>query len=318
MPSVQPPDSPTGSGSTEFRSEAAPFTAGSELLTEFASEAPPQPSPARAASPGPRVIRNDFTLAARLAPTTPIWLESARRLPPRPPAPTHRTRKLLKSLTRALCTPVWMKRVPNVRWLATSATLTSFGVGSAAGAMIMWFAGAQAASSEVPSPRMLPAHATLPLPELPASRPDQQLQADNIRAVLASEPAPIGATATRKIGTSGRTPREAGTSRRTAREVNTTVTRPPVPRAAATPARKAAAPPAAYRGSLAFRSAPQGARVFLNGQFVGSTPLVLEDLPVGSRAVRIEADGYQRWSASTQVVANQQTSVSATLGPAAQ
>ena len=65
------------------------------------------------------------------------------------------------------------------------------------------------------------------------------------------------------------------------------------------------------------RSAPEGARVFVNGALVGSTPLKLENLPVGSRAVRIEADGYQHWSASTQVVANKETHLSATLAPAA-
>jgi hypothetical protein len=58
---------------------------------------------------------------------------------------------------------------------------------------------------------------------------------------------------------------------------------------------------------------PDGARVFVNGALVGLTPLVLENLPVGSRAVRIEADGYQNWSTSTRVVANQQTDISATL-----
>ena len=64
------------------------------------------------------------------------------------------------------------------------------------------------------------------------------------------------------------------------------------------------------------RSAPEGARVFVNGALVGSTPLILENLPVGSRAVRIEADGYQHWSTSTQVVANQETHLSATLARA--
>ena len=56
--------------------------------------------------------------------------------------------------------------------------------------------------------------------------------------------------------------------------------------------------------------------MFVNGAAVGSTPLVLDNLPVGSRAVRIEADGYQRWSASTRVVANQQTRLSAILARA--
>jgi hypothetical protein len=46
---------------------------------------------------------------------------------------------------------------------------------------------------------------------------------------------------------------------------------------------------------------------------VGSTPVVLRDLPVGSRVVRLEADGYQPWSTVVRVIANQQTRVSATL-----
>ena len=81
-------------------------------------------------------------------------------------------------------------------------------------------------------------------------------------------------------------------------------------------ARTSRATAASYRGSLAIRSAPQGARVFVNGALVGSTPLVLDNLPVGSRAVRIEADGYEGWSASTRIVANQQTRLSATLARA--
>jgi hypothetical protein len=71
--------------------------------------------------------------------------------------------------------------------------------------------------------------------------------------------------------------------------------------------------PGAFRGSLAVRSEPSGARVFVRDQSVGVTPVVLTDLPIGSRAVRIEADGYQDWSGAVQVVANQQTQVRARL-----
>jgi hypothetical protein len=62
-----------------------------------------------------------------------------------------------------------------------------------------------------------------------------------------------------------------------------------------------------------FRSEPLGAQVFVNGQQVGSTPLVLNDLSVGSRAVRLEAQGYQSWSAAVRVVANEQTRVTVHL-----
>ena len=87
--------------------------------------------------------------------------------------------------------------------------------------------------------------------------------------------------------------------------------------AATSPAARTNTSPGSYRGSLVLRSTPEGARVFVNGALVGSTPLILENLPVGSRAVRIEADGYQDWSTSTQVVANKETHLSAALARAA-
>ena len=62
---------------------------------------------------------------------------------------------------------------------------------------------------------------------------------------------------------------------------------------------------AGYRGSLAVDSAPTGARVLVNGVPVGTTPLLLKDLPVGSRVVLLELDGYERWSSAVSVVANQ-------------
>ena len=71
--------------------------------------------------------------------------------------------------------------------------------------------------------------------------------------------------------------------------------------------------PGAFRGSFAISSRPQGAAVFMNGQHVGVTPLVLEDLPVGSRAVRLTLAGYETWSKSVQVVANQRTTIAAAL-----
>jgi hypothetical protein len=55
--------------------------------------------------------------------------------------------------------------------------------------------------------------------------------------------------------------------------------------------------------------------VFLNGTPVGQTPLNLEDLPSGSRAIRLELEGYDRWSSSVRVVANQQTVTSVELRP---
>jgi hypothetical protein len=84
------------------------------------------------------------------------------------------------------------------------------------------------------------------------------------------------------------------------------------PRPAEAPARTDPAR-APYRGSLAIDSDPQGARVSVGGRVVGSTPMVLQDLPAGSCVVRVEADGYELWSTAARVVANQRTRLTAVL-----
>jgi hypothetical protein len=73
--------------------------------------------------------------------------------------------------------------------------------------------------------------------------------------------------------------------------------------------------PSGYRGALTLTSSPEGAQVVLNGKVVGQTPVVLNDLPVGSRAIVVRRDGFSPWSASVRVIANQRTTVRATLTP---
>jgi hypothetical protein len=75
----------------------------------------------------------------------------------------------------------------------------------------------------------------------------------------------------------------------------------------------APAPLTGFRGSLAIDSSPAGAKVFVNGWPVGSTPLLLNDVPAGSCVVRIEADGYQTWSSAVRVVADEQSRITVTL-----
>jgi hypothetical protein len=50
---------------------------------------------------------------------------------------------------------------------------------------------------------------------------------------------------------------------------------------------------------------------------MGRTPVVLTDLPVGSRALVVRSEGYSSWSTSVRIVANQRTVVNARLVPAA-
>ncbi len=66
-------------------------------------------------------------------------------------------------------------------------------------------------------------------------------------------------------------------------------------------------------GGLVVESKPAGARVFVDGREVGTTPLSLPGVTAGEHAVRLERDGYQQWSSSVRVVASEQHRVTASL-----
>jgi len=71
--------------------------------------------------------------------------------------------------------------------------------------------------------------------------------------------------------------------------------------------------PARFEGSLAVDSTPARARVFINGEPVGVTPMIMTRLPIGSRAIRLEAEDHEPWWSVVQVVAERQTSVRVAL-----
>jgi hypothetical protein len=70
-----------------------------------------------------------------------------------------------------------------------------------------------------------------------------------------------------------------------------------------------------FRGSLTVTSSPEGAQVHLNNVWVGTTPLLALDVPVGSRVIRVELEGHERWSSVVRIVANEPTTVAAELQP---
>jgi len=65
--------------------------------------------------------------------------------------------------------------------------------------------------------------------------------------------------------------------------------------------------------ALVVVSRPAGATVFLDGREVGTTPLTLPGVKVGAHTMRMELDGYRRWSSSVEVVASDQNRVTASL-----
>jgi len=68
-----------------------------------------------------------------------------------------------------------------------------------------------------------------------------------------------------------------------------------------------------YSGTLVIESKPTGAKVYVDNKLAGTTPLSLPNLAAGSHAVRLERDGYRRWSSSVRVVAAERNRVTASL-----
>ena len=68
-----------------------------------------------------------------------------------------------------------------------------------------------------------------------------------------------------------------------------------------------------FVGTLLIESDPAGAAAFVNQESVGNTPVLLKDLRAGSYVVRLEYEGYQRWSSAATVSAVRQERVKAKL-----
>jgi len=68
-----------------------------------------------------------------------------------------------------------------------------------------------------------------------------------------------------------------------------------------------------YAAPLLVESRPDGAKVFIDARLVGTTPLALAEVALGEHALRLERDGYRRWSSSIRVVAGEQNRVTASL-----
>ena len=93
----------------------------------------------------------------------------------------------------------------------------------------------------------------------------------------------------------------------------------PAPSLAIVLARPAAAAPstsprpAPSVAALYVESRPAGASVFLDEKLIGTTPLQIGEVAAGDHTVRLELDGYQRWSSSVRVVAGERSRVAASL-----
>lgn len=85
--------------------------------------------------------------------------------------------------------------------------------------------------------------------------------------------------------------------------------RVPTPAAAPVPAPPTKTAP----GTLVVDSRPTGARVFLDGRSIGTTPLVLNSVAVGDHAIRLDMAGYQGWGTSVKILSGERSRVAASL-----
>ena len=91
-------------------------------------------------------------------------------------------------------------------------------------------------------------------------------------------------------------------------------TLPPAPAEPSTPpAPVIAGAGAGTTGSVLVESRPAGARVVIDGEHSGLTPIVVTDLPAGRREVRIEQDGYTPWVTVVEVPSLERVRVAASL-----
>ena len=66
-------------------------------------------------------------------------------------------------------------------------------------------------------------------------------------------------------------------------------------------------------GVLQIDSRPRGARVFLDGRLVGTTPVMVPDVRPGAHAVRIDLRGHRRWVTSVDIAPGERQRVAASL-----
>lgn len=88
------------------------------------------------------------------------------------------------------------------------------------------------------------------------------------------------------------------------------------PGAAGTQTRPPAVPagsPERFTGTVEIESRPAGAKVYLDNKLVGTTPVSMRDIRAGEHVVRLEHDGYRRWTSMVRVVAAERNRVTASL-----
>jgi hypothetical protein len=64
--------------------------------------------------------------------------------------------------------------------------------------------------------------------------------------------------------------------------------------------------PVPIYGSLMVQGTPAGTSIYVDGQLKGKSPIIVNDLLIGSHKVRIEKDGYEKYEKTIQVTEGQE------------
>ena len=68
-----------------------------------------------------------------------------------------------------------------------------------------------------------------------------------------------------------------------------------------------------YTGTIYVDSRPRGARVLIDGKFMGTTPVRIPDIGIGSHVVRLQLAEHGDWTTSTRVASGQEVRVTGSL-----
>jgi hypothetical protein len=103
--------------------------------------------------------------------------------------------------------------------------------------------------------------------------------------------------------------------RRPTRELSFRLRRAPTPASqrASRASRPAASSPASYTGTIYVDSRPRGAEVLVNGKVMGTTPVRIPDIRIGSHVVRLRLTDHRDWTTSTRVSSGQESRVTGSL-----
>jgi hypothetical protein len=83
---------------------------------------------------------------------------------------------------------------------------------------------------------------------------------------------------------------------------------------------RTSSPPAAsstgrFVGAIFIDSRPRGAKVFVDGKEVGTTPVKVPEVAVGAHVVRLELADHRTWTNGIRVTAGEETRVTGSLEP---